>query len=268
MFRRGERMEIKTDNQLACMRAAGLVVADALDAVRAHLRPGVTTGQLDAVAADVITNAGATASFLGYHGFPATICVSVNDEVVHGIPGPRLLREGDLVSVDCGAIVDGWHGDAAFTAPVGEVDDDQQRLVAATEDALWAGLAHAVVGNRVGDVSSAVESTVRMLGPYGVIEEYVGHGIGSAMHMDPAVPNVGRPRQGPHLLAGMAIAVEPMVTMGTRHTNVLDDEWTVVTADGSRAAHVEHTVAITAEGPWVLTARDGGRLRLGTELRG
>lgn len=258
MFRRGERIEIKTPEQLQLMRRAGLVVADALDAVREALREGVTTAELDAVAAGVIAAAGASPSFLGYHGYPATICVSVNDEIVHGIPGPRVLAEGDVVSVDCGAIVEGWHGDAAFTAGVGSLTPENARLVELTEQALWAGLAQAVVGGRLSDIGHAVETTVRAAGPYGIVEEYVGHGIGTAMHMDPSVPNYGRPGHGPRLVAGMALAVEPMVTAGDRHTRLLDDDWTVVTADGGWAAHWEHTVALTPDGPWVTTDRDGG----------
>ncbi len=262
MFGRREQIEVKSPEQLQAMRAAGLVVADALAAVAAALTPGVTTGQLDAVAADVIKTAGATPSFLGYHGFPATICTSVNDEIVHGIPGSRVIAEGDLVSVDCGAIVDGWHGDAALTLAAGEVDPAQRQLMAVTENALWAGLAQARAGGRLSDIGHAVERSVRAVGPFGIVEEYVGHGIGSSMHMEPSVPNYGRPGHGPRLVAGMALAVEPMVTLGQRHTRLLDDDWTVVTADGTRAAHFEHTVAITLEGPWVLTAHDGGAERL------
>jgi len=261
MFGRREQIEIKSTEQLQAMRSAGLVVADALAAVAAAVTPGVTTGQLDAVAAAVIKAAGASPSFLGYHGFPATICTSVNDEIVHGIPGERVIAEGDLVSVDCGAIIDGWHGDAAFTVAVGQVDEAQRQLMEVTENALWAGLAQARTGGRLSDIGHAVEQTVRAVGPFGIIEEYVGHGIGSSMHMEPSVPNFGRPGHGPRLVAGMALAVEPMVTLGRRHTRVLDDDWTVVTADGTRAAHFEHTVALTDDGPWVLTAHDGGAER-------
>jgi methionyl aminopeptidase len=261
VFGRREQIEIKSAEQLQAMRAAGLVVADALAAVAAAVAPGVTTGQLDSVAAEVIRAAGATPSFLGYHGFPATICTSLNDEIVHGIPGARVIAEGDLVSIDCGAIVDGWHGDAALTVAAGEVDQAQQQLMEVTENALWAGLAQARTGGRLSDIGHAVERSVRAVGPFGIIEEYVGHGIGSSMHMEPSVPNYGRPGHGPRLVAGMALAVEPMVTLGQRHTRVLDDDWTVVTADGTRAAHFEHTVAVTDAGPWVLTAHDGGAER-------
>jgi methionyl aminopeptidase len=261
MFNRRERLQIKTPHQVELMRAAGLVVGQALEMLRGELAPGCTTADLDVLAEDFIRGAGATPSFKGYHGFPASICVSVNDEIVHGIPGGRVIDAGDLVSIDCGAIVDGWHGDAAVTVAVGDVTAAEAELIRVTEDALWRGLAAARVGGRLTDISHAVESTVRAGGAYGIIEEYVGHGIGTEMHMDPQVPNYGSPGRGPELVAGMALAVEPMVTLGRRHTKVLADEWTVVTADGSRAAHFEHTVALTARGPWVLTAIDGGAER-------
>jgi len=261
MFNRRERLQIKTPTQIELMRAAGLVVGQALQMLTQALVPGCTTAELDAAAEDFIRGQGATPSFKGYHGFPATICVSVNDEIVHGIPGGRVIHAGDLVSIDCGAIVQGWHGDAAVTVAVGEVSDADAELVKVTEDALWQGLAAARVGRRLSDISHAVESAVRAAGDYGIIEEYVGHGIGTEMHMDPQVPNYGSPGRGPELVAGLALAVEPMVTLGRRHTKVLADEWTVVTADGSRAAHFEHTVALTAQGPWVLTAIDGGAER-------
>lgn len=261
MFRRRDRIEVKSPEQIAGMRAAGLVVADTLALLRDAVAPGMTTNALDAVAAQSISRAGATPSFLGYHGYPATICVSVNDEIVHGIPGERVLGDGDLVSIDCGAVVDGWHGDAAITVGVGEIPQERQQLSSLTEDALWQGLARAVVGGRLSDIGHAVETRIRQSGDYGIVEEYVGHGIGSQMHMDPAVPNYGQPGHGPRLVVGMALAVEPMVTLGQRHTRVLDDDWTVVTADGGWAAHWEHTVAVTEEGPWVLTAHDGGAAR-------
>jgi len=259
-----ERVELKSPAQFTAMRRAGLVVADMLDAVAAAVAPGVSTAELDAVARSVLAAAGATSSFLGYHGFPAVICVSVNNEVVHGIPGPRRLAGGDLVSVDAGAIVDGWHGDAARTVACGGVAEELAALSAATEAAMWAGVAAARVGGRLYDIGAAVEDEAARHGSYGVVEEYVGHGIGTAMHMPPQVPNY-RPRSGhgPRLVAGMALAIEPMLTLGSRHTDVLDDDWTVVTADGLCAAHWEHTVALTSEGPWVLTERDGGAARLG-----
>ncbi len=256
---RDRGIEIKTPEQVAAMRRAGLVVGGTLEVLRAAVRPGVTTAALDAIAEDAIRTAGATPSFLGYQGFPASICTSVNDEVVHGIPGERELREGDLVSIDCGAIVDGWHGDAAITVPVGDVPEDLLTLVDDTEAALWAGIAAARAGGRVGDISAAVEGRLREEGRYGILEDYTGHGIGTAMHQPPDVPNVGRPGRGARLVPGMALAVEPMVTLGSHETEVLDDDWTVVTADGSWAAHVEHTFALTDRGAWVLTALDGGR---------
>jgi methionyl aminopeptidase len=259
---RNRGIEIKTPAQIALMRKAGLAVADALAAVQEAVAPGVTTKQLDLVAEDVIRSRGATSNFLGYHGYPATICVSVNDEVVHGIPGDRILQDGDLVSIDCGAIVDGWHGDAAVTVPVGTVPDRLQALMRACEDALWQGLAAARLGGRVTDISAAVESSVRSAGSYGIVEDYVGHGIGSAMHMPPSVPNYGPPGKGAKLVAGMALAVEPMITLGGIDTSVLEDDWTVVTTDGSWAAHFEHSFALTGDGVIVLTAADGGEQQL------
>jgi methionyl aminopeptidase len=262
MFGRKSTFELKTPDEFERMRAAGLVVADTLTLLRSSLAPGMTTADLDAIARDSIASAGATPSFLGYHGFPAVICTSVNDEIVHGIPGDRVILDGDVVSIDCGAIVDGWHGDAAFTMAVGEVGDDVRHLLEVTEDALWAGIAKAVTGGRLSDIGHAIESHVRGAGDYGIVEEYVGHGIGTSMHMDPSVPNYGQPGHGPKLTQGMALAIEPMVNLGGRHTRTLEDEWTVVTLDGTWSAHFEHTVAITAAGPWVLTAHDGGAGRL------
>ena len=262
--RRALNIQVKTPGQVAIMREAGLVVARTLEAVAAAVRPGVTTAELDALAEQEIRAAGATPSFLGYHGYPATICTSVNDEIVHGIPSPaRRLNEGDIISIDCGAIVGGWHGDAAVTVGVGAISAEHAALLRACEAALWQGLARARAGGRLGDISHAVEASVAQAGPYGVVEEYTGHGIGTAMHMDPPVPNYGRPGRGPRLRTGMALAIEPMVTIGSPETVLLDDGWTVITADGSWAAHFEHTVAITADGPWVLTAEDGGQAGLG-----
>lgn len=262
MLRRS-RYEIKTEEQFAIMREAGLVVAHTLQRVAEAVMPGITTLELDEIAESSIRDAGAKPSFLGYHGYPASICVSVNDEVVHGIPGPRVIREGDLVSIDCGAIVDGWHGDAAVSIGVGEVEPAVAALSKVTEAAMWAGLAMAKPGGRLGDIGAAVERRVRQDSPdYGIVVDYVGHGIGSAMHLPPNVPNVGPPGRGPELVVGMALAIEPMITLGTNEVDVLDDDWTVVTEDGSIAAHWEHTVAITENGPWVLTAIDGGQSRL------
>ena len=255
MFGRKSTFELKEPEEFEVMRAAGLVVADTLQLLRDSLKPGMTTADLDAIARDTIAGAGATPSFLGYHGFPAVICVSVNEEIVHGIPGDRVINEGDVVSIDCGAIVDGWHGDAAFSMVVGEGSDEVQRLLEVTEAALLRGIEQAVVGGRLSDIGHAVEAHVRANGDYGIVEEYVGHGIGTSMHMEPSVPNYGQPGHGPKLVEGMALAIEPMVNLGGRHTRTLDDEWTVVTLDGSWSAHFEHTVAITAEGPRVLTRR-------------
>ncbi len=264
MFRRKDRIEVKTPEQIELMRAAGLVVGRTLELLRESVRPGITTGQLDAIAEESIRSAGAVPSFLGYHGYPASICASVNDEVVHGIPGDRVLEDGDQISIDCGAIVSGWHGDAAITVGVGAVSAAHLELSRVTEEALWRGLAAAVAGGAVRDIGIAVESYVRSQpggDSYGIVEEYVGHGIGTSMHMDPNVPNYDHGGKSPSLVPGMALAIEPMVCLGTRLTRTLADDWTVVTEDGQRACHWEHTVAITPEGPWVLTALDGGAAR-------
>jgi methionyl aminopeptidase len=258
-----ERIQVKTPDQIALMRSAGLVVARALAAMRAAVAPGVSTADLDAIARDVLRDAGATSNFLGYHGYPAVICASVNDRVVHGIPsaGEKLVS-GDLISIDFGAIVDGWHGDAAITVPVGEVPAEVQALSQACENAMWDGLGAARSDARLSDISHAIETSIRKSGRYGIVAGYGGHGIGSEMHMAPHILNYGRPGKGPRLTPGMALAIEPMVTLGGRNTEELPDGWTVVTTDGSWAAHWEHTVAILADGPWVLTAEDGGRAEL------
>jgi methionyl aminopeptidase len=257
-------IEIKTPAQIQTMRAAGLVVGETLQLLRAAARPGVTTGDLDRIAEENIRSAGATPSFLGYGHppFPASICVSVNDEVVHGIPGDRVLTEGDVVSIDCGAIVDGWHGDAALTVAVAEPSAEALELMRVTEESLWRGIAAAALGGHVGDISCAVEGYVASQGPFGIVEDYTGHGIGSAMHQPPNVPNRGRAGKGPRLVEGLALAVEPMVVAGDQSTHVLADDWTVATDDGSLAAHFEHTFTLTPHGAWVLTALDGGRARL------
>jgi methionyl aminopeptidase len=262
MFNRRSNFEIKTSAQFDLMRAAGLVVADTLSLLRESVTPGMTTQDLDEMARDSISSAGAKPSFLGYHGYPAVVCVSVNEEIVHGIPGSRVIHDGDVVSIDCGAIVEGWHGDAALSVVVGHGSPEVLELLRVTEEALWRGLAQAVVGGRLSDIGHAIETYVHGAGDYGIVEEYVGHGIGTAMHMEPSVPNYGQPGHGPQLVTGMALAVEPMVNLGGRHTRVLDDDWTVVTLDGQWSAHFEHTVAITDQGPWVLTAHDGGAARL------
>jgi methionyl aminopeptidase len=259
---RDRGIQIKSPEQIAAMRRAGLLVGETLELLRGSVRAGLTTRDLDAIAEGNIRSGGGTPSFRGYHGFPATICTSVNDEVVHGIPGDRVLADGDVVSIDCGAIVEGWHGDAAITVALGDVPADVTELMRVTEGALWRGIAAAQLGGRVSDISHAVESHVRAGGDYGILEDYTGHGIGTEMHQPPNVPNYGRAGRGPKLVRGLALAVEPMVTLGTKDTVLLDDDWTVVTADGSRAAHFEHTFTLTPEGAWVLTALDGGEARL------
>ena len=261
---RDRGIEIKTRDQVDLMRVAGLLVGQTLELLRAAVRPGVTTLELDTLAETHIRDHGGIPSFKGYSHppFPATICASVNDEVVHGIPGPRALAEGDVISIDCGAIVAGWHGDAAITVPVGEVSDDVLELLRVTEESLWRGMTAARLGGRLTDISHAIETYVRGQGRYGILEDYTGHGIGTEMHMAPNVPNYGRRGRGPAIVEGLALAVEPMVTLGSKHTDLLEDEWTVATVDGSTAAHFEHTFTVTPEGTWVLTAVDGGAARL------
>ncbi len=249
----------RTAGELDAMAAAGALVAAALRAVREAAAPGVSTLELDAVAEAVIRDGGGVPSFLGYHGFPATICSSVNERVVHGIPSAEeLLAPGDLVSIDCGAILEGWHGDSACTFGVGELIAVDENLSRATRESMEAGIAAMVPGNRLTDVSHAIEQGTRAAEKrygraFGIVAGYGGHGIGREMHMDPFLPNEGAPGRGPHLAAGSVLAIEPMLTLGTAKTLVLDDEWTVVTADGSRAAHWEHTVAVTDDGPRILT---------------
>ena len=251
---------LKTPAQMAKMRESGRVVAAMLDACRAAVRPGVTTGELDRVAAEVLRKAGAQSSFLGYSTppYPATICTSVNQEIVHGIPSPtRKLREGDIVGIDAGAIVDGWHADAAVTVPVGKVAPAAERLIRVTQEALRLGIAKARIGNRIGDIGIAVQEFVESQG-YSVVRNYVGHGIGRAMHEEPQVPNY-RPVKGqgnPPISEGLCLAIEPMVNLGRAETRTLADQWTVVTVDRSLSAHFEHTLACTPAGPVVLTARD------------
>jgi methionyl aminopeptidase len=234
------------------MRRAGRVVAEMHEATRAAIRPGVTTAELDAVAREVLERRGARSNFLGYHGYPAVICTSPNEVIVHGIPGPRVLEEGDIVSIDCGAIVEGYHGDAAYTAPVGEVDEASRRLIEVTEASLWAGIDQLRPGNRLHEVGRAVQRVAEAAG-FSVVREYVGHAIGTAMHEEPQVPNYWPGNPGPLLKTGMVFAVEPMVNAGGPGTVLLADGWSVVTADGSRSAHFEHTIAVTDDGPEVLT---------------
>ncbi|MBB4894561.1 methionyl aminopeptidase [Streptomyces olivoverticillatus] len=264
-------VEIKTPEQIAKMREAGLVVAAIHAATREAAVPGATTKDLDEVARKVLAEHGAKSNFLGYGGFPATICTSVNEVVVHGIPDTRtVLKDGDIISIDAGAIVDGWHGDAAFTAFVGTGHAPELiELSRVTEESMWAGIAAVKNGNRLVDISKAIEGYIRRQprpasGKYGIIEDYGGHGIGSEMHMDPHLLNyVSRKRgKGPKLVPGFCIAIEPMVSLGTPRTHVLEDDWTVLTDDLTWSSHWEHSVALTEQGPLVLTAVDGGRAKL------
>ncbi|HET9500766.1 MAG TPA: type I methionyl aminopeptidase [Marmoricola sp.] len=265
----GRKVQVKSPEQVAAMRVAGLLVGETLELLRSSVAPGVTTADLDAIAEEHIRSAGGVPSFLGYGRppFPATICTSVNDAVVHGIPGGEVLRDGDVVSIDCGAVVDGWHGDAAITVGVGEPAADVVELMRVTEEALWQGIAAAREGGRVSDISHAVEQFVRAQphptgGDYGILEDFTGHGIGTEMHQPPDVPNYGPPGRGPELVPGLALAVEPMITLGTAEVVVDADEWTIRSADQTPAAHFEHTFVLTGTGTWVLTALDGGRARL------
>ncbi len=242
----------RTPAEIVKMRVAGRVVAEMHHEIRAAVRPGVTTADLDLIGREVLERRGAQSNFLGYHGFPAVICASPNEVVVHGIPDGRVLDEGDIISIDCGAIVDGWHGDAAFTMGVGTIEPEWQRFIEVADRALAVGIATLVEGNRLGDYGAAVAQVAHDAG-YSVVEEYTGHGIGRAMHEPPSVPNLGRPGTGAKMRVGNVLAVEPMFCAGDADTATLTDDWTVVTIDGSRAVHVEHTVAITDDGPEVLT---------------
>ncbi len=242
----------RSTEEIAKMRRAGTVVAEMHERTRQAARPGVTTAELDQVAREVLQRRGARSNFLNYHGFPAVICTSPNDMIVHGIPGGYRIREGDILSIDCGAIVEGYHADAAFTMPVGDVEPEALKLIEVTEESLRKGIEQMVDGNRLSDIGHAVQTVAEAAG-YSVVREYVGHAIGTAMHEEPQVPNYGPPGKGPKLRVGMVFAVEPMVNMGGPGTRVLDDGWAVVTADGSLSAHAEHTIAITDHGPEVLT---------------
>ena len=261
---RRQKIEYKTTDQIRLMRRAGLVVADIHSALRENVRPGMTTGDADAIAAEVLQAAGAASSFLGYYGYPGHICTSVNEVIVHGIPGDRVMQPGDIVSFDCGAVVDGWHGDAAITMVLPgddpKVQGARQRLSELTEEAMWRGVAALATGSHVGDVGRAIDDFVVGIGDDqpGIVEEYVGHGIGTAMHMDPDVPNYRTRSRGERLRPGMVLCVEPMLTAADPANDILADDWTVVTRDGSDASHWEHEVAIHEAGIWVLTAKDGG----------
>ena len=263
-------IEIKDLDQLRSMRKAGLVVADTLKQIKDQAKIGMTTLDLNDLAISNLAKHGATSSFLGYHGFPAVICASVNEEVVHGIPNKRKLISGDLLSIDFGAIIEGWHGDAAISFGLGEVDPADQKLMDVCEESLWRGIAAGKKGGKLTDISAAVEGYINSQGKYGILREYGGHGIGSAMHQEPHILNFGPAGNGPELTVGMALAIEPMITRGNEKTKVLGDDWTVVASDSSKGAHFEHTYAITPDGKvFVLTAKDGGQeqlARLGVEI--
>ncbi|MDP4127093.1 MAG: type I methionyl aminopeptidase [Bacillota bacterium] len=245
-------IKLKNASQIERMRKAGRIVAETLELMREHAKPGITTLDLDRIAEKYIRSKGAIPAFKGYNGFPASLCTSINEQVVHGIPSLRCLESGDIISIDCGAILDGYVGDAAVTLPIGEVGEDLLKLLRVTEESLMKGIAQAKVGNRLFDVSHAVQTHVEANG-FSVVRDYVGHGIGSAMHEDPQIPNFGKPGRGPRLEVGMALAIEPMVNMGTYEVKTLKDHWTVVTKDNRPSAHFEHTVAITENGLEILT---------------
>lgn len=257
-------IELKTNTQMATMHQAGRILHEGLEAVSAAAQPGVTTGQLDQVFRTVLAEHGATSNFLGYHGFPATICASVNDEVVHGIPGERVLKDGDIISVDAGAVIDGWHSDSARTILVGTPDPGDARLSEITEAAMWAGIAAFGRAKYVGEVGNAIEDYVRSQDgePLGILEDYVGHGIGSEMHQAPDVFNYRTGLRGPRVKAGMVLAIEPMLVRGDIATKTLADDWTVVTLDGANASQWEHSVARHKAGIWVITSPDGGASEL------
>ena len=256
-------IQIKNLDQLKVMRRAGLVVAEIHQLIREAIKPGMTTSALDAISAAHIKRSGATPNFLNYHGFPATICVSINDEIVHGIPGPRIINEGDVVSIDCGAIIDGWHGDAAFSIGIGNVDPADQKLMDVCQESMWVGIAAGKNGAKLSDIGYAIERYVNSQGKYGILQEYGGHGIGTEMHQEPHVLNFGKAGNGPEIIPGMALAIEPMITRGTHKTKVLADDWTVVSTDQSRGAHFENSFVICPDGkPFVLTSIDGGKSEL------
>jgi len=246
---------LKTPDQIDKMRRAGRVVAEMLEACAAAARPGATTDDLDKVARAVLAKRKAKSNFLNYHGYPAVICTSPNNVIVHGIPGNYRLEDGDIISIDCGAIIEGWHGDAARTIPVGEISEAARKLLRVTEDSLWAGIQHVRQGSRLSDIGHAVQTVAEGAG-FSVVKEYVGHGIGRAMHEEPQVPNYGEPGKGIKLKVGHVLAVEPMVNLGSAETELNDDGWTVVTADGMLSAHFEHSIAVTEDGPEVLTVLD------------
>ncbi|MCL6476854.1 MAG: type I methionyl aminopeptidase [Peptococcaceae bacterium] len=243
---------LKTEKEIAYMRDAGRVVAGALEELGKAVKPGITTAELDRLAENFIIAKGARPAFKGLYGFPSTICASPNEQVVHGIPSLRVLENGDIISIDIGAEINGYYGDSAVTLPVGEIDDETRRLLTVTEESLYLSIAQAVEGNRLSDISHAVQQHVEKNG-FSVVRDYVGHGIGRSMHEEPQVPNFGRPGRGPRLRAGMTLAIEPMVNMGAHEVRTLPDNWTVVTKDMKKSAHFEHTIAITSGEPEILT---------------
>ena len=256
-------IEIKDLAQLKLMRRAGLVVAQTLDLIKAAIEPGVTTNHLNEIAVKNLKKNNAKPNFLNYHGYPAVICASVNDEIVHGIPNDRKIEDGDIVSIDFGAIVEGWHGDSAFSVVAGNADPEDLKLLATCEESMWVGIAAGKSGARLSDIGHAIEKYVNSQGKYGILQEYGGHGIGTEMHQEPHVLNFGKAGHGPEIIPGMALAIEPMITRGSAKTKVLADEWTVVSVDQSRGAHFEHTYVICPDGkPFVLTSLDGGRSEL------
>lgn len=263
-------IQIKTLEQLKIMRSAGLLVGNTLELLKSSIKVGMRTDALDTIAAASIKRGGATSNFKGYHGFPGTICVSINDEIVHGIPGERVIEEGDIVSIDCGAIIDGWHGDAAFSIGVGKVDPADQKLMDVCEESMWRGIAAGSVGAHLSDIGHAIEDYIKSQGKYGILQEYGGHGIGTEMHQEPHILNFGNRGMGPELAPGFVLAIEPMITRGTHKTKVLSDDWTVVSTDRSRGAHFENSYCLLPDGkPFVLTALDGGKeqlARLGIEV--
>ena len=248
----------KARSELETMHEANQIVARVLRHLGTLIRPGVTTGELDRVAEDLIRESGGTPAFKGYQGFPASVCASVNDEIVHGIPGKRVLREGDILSLDVGVCLDGLYGDSAWTFPVGEVDPELSLLMDVTRESLFHGIEQVRVGNRVSDISAAVQSWVEKHG-FSVVRQFVGHGIGKSLHEDPQVPNYGKPGRGPRLLEGMVLAIEPMVNSKGPEARILEDHWTAVTVDGGYSAHFEHSVAVTSNGPWILSQLDRTR---------
>ncbi len=258
-------IQIKTLEQLKVMRRANLLVCQTLELLRESIKPGMRTDALDVIAAANIKRGGATSNFKGYGHpeFPATVCISINDEIVHGIPGDRVIQDGDIVSLDCGAIIDGWHGDAAISVGVGKVDPADQKLMDVCEESMWRGIAAGCNGAHLSDIGHAIEQYVKSQGKYGILQEYGGHGIGTEMHQEPHILNFGKAGNGPEIIPGMVLAIEPMITRGSAKTHVLDDEWTVVSIDKSRGAHFENSYAIAPDGKFfVLSAIDGGKAEL------